>query len=138
LNCNKREKWEAVTDNTGSAQLWAGMFEENKDNVDTSYTIEYKNTKEVINTPIPLKKGINTKKLKVNYHKSKNVDIAYVVDATASMGDEIEFLKEELTDIITKTQNKYEDINLKLGSVFYRCEGNEYTTRIITLTNEHS
>lgn len=138
LNKNKKVIWEAVTDNTGSAQLWAGMFEENKDTIVSSITIEYKKTKEVINSPIPFKKGINTKKLKVNYHKSKNVDIAFVVDATASMGDEIEFLKEELTDIITKTQNKYEDINLKLGSVFYRCEGNEYTTRIITLTNEHS
>lgn len=138
INKKKAKIWEAVTDNTGTAQLWKGFFENATDTSVLEIQISYKEKTEIIPNPILFSRGINTKKLSVHYEKSNDVDIAFVVDATGSMGDEIDFLKEELNDIIQKTQSKYSEINLKLGSLFYRCEGNSYTTRMITLTNEHS
>jgi len=62
---------------------------------------------------------------------SNTVDIAFVVDATGSMGDEIEFLKVELEDVIRNTFSKYADLDLNVGSVFYRDRGDEYITRHI-------
>jgi hypothetical protein len=62
---------------------------------------------------------------------SNTVEIAFVVDATGSMGDEIEFLKLELEDVIRKTAASYEDLDLKVGSVFYRDAGDEYLTKKI-------
>ncbi len=138
INKQNSKIWEAITDNTGTAQLWKGIYQNSLDTSVLEIQISYKNKIEKIEKPIEFSKGINTKKLSVAYEKSNEVDIAFVVDATGSMGDEIDFLKEELNDIIKKTQSKYDQINLRLGSVFYRCKGNSYTTRIITLTNEHS
>jgi hypothetical protein len=138
INKQKAKIWEAVTDNTGAAQLWKGIYQNSLDTSVMEIQISYKGKTDVISNPIEFQRGINTKKLSVTYEKSNDVDIAFVVDATGSMGDEIDFLKEELNDIIKKTQSKYDKINLKLGSVFYRCKGNSYTTRMITLTNEFS
>lgn len=138
INKQKAKIWEAVTDNTGAAQLWKGIYQNALDTSVMEIQVLYKGKTEIISNPIEFHRGINTKKLSVAYEKSNDVDIAFVVDATGSMGDEIDFLKEELNDIIKKTQSKYDKINLKLGSVFYRCKGNSYTTRMITLTNEFS
>jgi hypothetical protein len=57
------------------------------------------------------------------------VDIAFVVDATGSMGDEIEFLKLELEDVLRNTMEKYKSLTLNAASVFYRDKGNEYITK---------
>src|SRR2546425_636072 len=41
------------------------------------------------------------------------------------------FLKMELEDVITKTFKKYNDLDLRVGSVFYRDRGDEYVTKYI-------
>ena len=138
MNNQNAVLWESVTDNTGTAQLWKGIYTKVADTSVSEISIEYKNITEKIENPVDFFKGINTKKLNVSYEKSNKVDIAFVVDATGSMQDEIDFLKEELNNIISKTQNTYTDIDLQLGSVFYRCIGNSYTTRSISLTHEFS
>ena len=48
-----------------------------------------------------------------------------VVDATGSMGDELAYLKTELTDVIQQTQAKHKDLTIHLGSVVYRDHGEE-------------
>ena len=64
------------------------------------------------------------------------MDIAFVVDATGSMGDEIEFLKMELEDVIRKTFEQYKDLNLNAGSIFYRDRSDEYVTKHIEFKND--
>lgn len=139
LITNKGTKiWEAITDNTGTAQLWKNIYGNSVDTVVTEIQIDYKNIKESIKKPVDFFHGINTKTLKTKYEKPEIVDIVFMVDATASMKDEINFLKEEMNDIIQKTQKKYDNIELHLGSLFYRCKGNEYETRYKSLTKNHS
>ncbi|MCJ8315380.1 MAG: T9SS type A sorting domain-containing protein, partial [Pseudomonadales bacterium] len=48
---------------------------------------------------------------------------------TGSMSDEIKYLKTEFGDITTQSKAKNEHLNLKLGSLFYRCLNNIYVTR---------
>ena len=45
------------------------------------------------------------------------------------MGDEIRYLKAELKDVIEKFSVSNPDLKLRMGSVFYRDEGDEYITK---------
>ena len=52
----------------------------------------------------------------------KNVDIVYLMDATGSMGKEIDAAKKKVKDILDELNEKFKDLNLnfKFGAVFYR------------------
>jgi len=67
---------------------------------------------------------------------SNEVDIAFVVDATGSMGDEIEFLKLELEYVIRNTMQKYSSLTLNAASVFYRDKGDEYLDRHVAFNDD--
>jgi hypothetical protein len=124
--------WTAYTDNTGKAELWGDI--ENK-NAESRLKMVSANGKELKN-PGFFENGINTLQLNKNCFVSDKVDISFVVDATGSMGDEIEFLKVELEDVIRKTFEQYKDLNLNAGSVFYRDRSDEYLTRHIDFKND--
>ncbi len=57
------------------------------------------------------------------------MDLAFVVDATGSMGDELEFLKAETTAIVNEIQSRDQSVDLRFGLIVYRDEGDEYVTR---------
>jgi hypothetical protein len=117
--------WYTVTDNTGKAELWADLYQQADDQ--SVYTIICAG--QVIRYPSTFENGINRITIKKTCNTSGLVDVAFVVDATGSMGDEIQYLQEELQDVISKTSEKYKDVNLHIGSVFYRDHGDEYLTR---------
>jgi hypothetical protein len=120
--------WQSRSDNTGKAELWAEIFNEK---VTESLEIVVKaNSQEfILEEPRQFNKGINQLKLPVQCHVPENIDIAFVVDATGSMTDEIDFLKTELEDIMMDVSRLLPDENIHLGSLFYRCFGNSYVTR---------
>ena len=62
------------------------------------------------------------------------LDLALVVDTTGSMGDELEYLKVELKDVLERVQTL--DININLALIFYRDEGDAYVTRVFDFTND--
>ena len=119
--------WSAVTDNTGKAELWADM----KGLINESdYVITGKAFQD-INSPSQFANGVNKMQLNTPCSVSNTVDIAFVVDATGSMSDEIDFLKIELEDVIRNTFAQHADLDLHVGSVFYRDKGDEYLSRHI-------
>lgn len=124
--------WTAYTDNTGKAELWGDI--ENK-NAESKLKIVAANGKELKN-PGFFENGINTLQVNKNCFVSDKVDISFVVDATGSMTDELEFLKLELEDVIRKTFEQYKDINLNAGSVFYRDRSDEYLTRHVDFKSD--
>jgi type IX secretion system substrate protein/carboxypeptidase-like protein/von Willebrand factor type A domain-containing protein len=119
--------WSAVTDNTGKAELWADM---KGLKVESDYVITTKGSQD-INSPATFANGINKMDLDIACSMSNTVDIAFVVDATGSMSDEIDFLKIELEDVIRNTFAQHPDLDLHVGSVFYRDRGDEYLSRHI-------
>jgi hypothetical protein len=127
---NRRTKdtvWSAVSDNTGKAELWGDM----KGLVNESeYVISTKGSQD-IHSPSEFANGINKMNLNVACSMSNTVDIAFAVDATGSMSDEIDFLKIELEDVIRNTFSRHPDLDLHVGSVFYRDKGDEYLSRHI-------
>jgi hypothetical protein len=68
--------------------------------------------------------------LDVTCEQSENVDIAFVVDATGSMGDELSYLQAEMNDIVFQSKQISSKLNFRFANVFYRDLGaNEaYTT----------
>ena len=67
-------------------------------------------------------------------NQSQKVDIAFVVDATGSMSDELNFLKAELNDIIYQSKSISSSLNFSFANVFYRDHGDSYLTRVQDFT----
>ena len=51
---------------------------------------------------------------------SNEFDIVYLIDATGSMGSEINAAKEQVINILKELQGKYPAINFNFGAIFYR------------------
>lgn len=130
-----REKiWTAITDNTGKAELWAG-FTGVEPHAPQELMITDGEGHEITN-PVSFDRGVNHLQTDADCGASSKVDIAFVVDATGSMGDEIEFLKFGLEDVIRNSYSRYSNLDLKVGSVFYRDMGDEYVTRHIDFQSD--
>jgi hypothetical protein len=56
------------------------------------------------------------------------LDLMFVIDTTGSMGDEIRYLQSELRTIIANVTEKHRGIDIRLGFVFYRDQGDDYVT----------
>jgi hypothetical protein len=67
-----------------------------------------------------------------------SADIAFMVDATGSMGDEISFLKSDLVDIIGKAAAVRPSTTMRTAALFYRDTEDEYLTRHSDFTEDLS
>ena len=66
--------------------------------------------------------------------KIKSLDLCIVFDTTGSMGDELEYIKVELRNVIENVVEKTGfDVNLAL--IFYRDEGDQYVTRVFDFSS---
>ncbi len=125
-----KEVYAARTDNTGKAELWLTTTGEEVARKDVSMEVEYQGQKETVKNITPFEEGVNHLMMRVECSEMNNVDIAFVVDATGSMGDELNYLKEEMNDIIFKSKQISSTLNFHFANVFYRDKGTEeYLTR---------
>lgn len=122
--------WQARTDNTGKAELWANLFSTTPANAQFSIQTTFNRKPYTISRAVPFAGGINTLALPAKCEPSSNIDIMFVVDATNSMLDEINYLRTELDDIINRTQNQHKDLTINLGSVFYTDFGDPNMIRV--------
>ncbi len=122
--------WSSKTDNAGRAELWADMNSRDKsfETVDARVTVgkEVKTIKDIKTTA----QGVNHIDVNVECRTSPNVDIVFAVDATGSMGDEIQYLQSELKDVINRSLASNTNLNVRMGAVFYRDSTDDYVTRV--------
>ena len=64
----------------------------------------------------------------------KQLDFAFVIDATGSMSDEIEYLKLEVDGIVGEVRSAFPDVDQRHALIVYRDEGDEYVTRVFDFT----
>ena len=57
------------------------------------------------------------------------LDLALVIDTTGSMGDELEYLKAELSSIVGRIADASPGIDVRVGIVVYRDDGDDYVVR---------
>lgn len=121
--------WQSRTDNTGRAELWSETIESQQTNDVHSINIIYLNNQFNIKKPKTFENGTNVLKINTSCNLPEEADILFTVDATGSMGDEIQYLQAELLDIIQKAKKQHSKVKINLGSVFYRDHGDKYVTR---------
>lgn len=123
--------WQARTDNFGKAELWANLYE---DNSEAAYLI-VEGATAITN---PSEETVNYVVLNTQQAASQLVEVAFVVDATGSMGDEITYLQNELTDVLNRIQFSGSGLDVRASSVFYRDLGDEYLTTVSQFTSNFS
>lgn len=133
--------WQAVTDNKGEANLWLAV-------TDVQDQVTASNCHVVINgvdrSGVPevwawdaTEPVVNEYVVDANQSLGNNVDIAFIVDATGSMGDEIAFLKSDLKLILTKVSLMETQRTIFTGTVFYRdADGDAYLTKYSPFTTD--
>lgn len=136
LDRDGRLVWEARTDNTGKAELWDQLFTARKGpDRQLRMQVEHQGQTISLDRISSFQQGYNFLSIPVACNDNPMVDIAFVVDATGSMGDEIDYLKAELQDVIQRVKDTLPGTDLNLGAVFYRDQGEEYLTRKTPMTS---
>lgn len=64
------------------------------------------------------------------------LDVAFVVDATGSMGDEIGYLKAEIQSIVDSVRGSFPHVSARFALVMYRDDGDEYVVRSFGFTSD--
>jgi TolB-like protein len=62
------------------------------------------------------------------------VDVAFVLDATGSMGDEIQQLRDAIYSIHSRLQNASREADIRFGMVIYRDRGDAEPLRVVPFT----
>jgi len=128
LNDKKEEIWSAVSDNLGNAELWISPRTDIQNTSQQFYLAD--DSGRIISDKVKeFKDGQNLIYIHQNCLQSRNLELAFVVDATGSMGDEISYLQSELLDVLKKVESNLQNTKVNYGSVFYRDKGDEYLTR---------
>lgn len=112
---NGNTLFQAVTDNTGKAELWGNLLTAQQ----SSVRVPEKTV--IIDEPCD---------------HSDEVDVFFVFDATGSMGDELRYLQAEMKDVISRASDATGGLNIRTGAVVYRDHSDEYITRISRLTDD--
>ena len=135
--------WEARTDNTGEVNLWVDLFGEELGEVSAEgLSISVSG---VAQAEAPAVTTAQDEEVVWNEYKVDNAaapaskaDIAFIVDATGSMTDEIDFLKKDLLSILESVAQQQQNIEIRTGAVFYRDKGDDYLTRTDAFTTKVS
>jgi len=127
--------WTAKTDNLGRAELWVGAFQKEKELNPT--LLRLKVNEQWVSTATISETQVNRIALDEALPSPTNlVQIAFMVDATGSMGDELEFLKMDLKKVINEVQKTNTQLKISTATVFYRDEGDEYVVKHSPFTED--
>ena len=127
--------WTTKTDNLGRAELWVGAFQKEKE-LNTTL-LRLKVNEQWVSTAAISETQVNRIALDETLPSPTNlVQIAFMVDATGSMGDELEFLKMDLKKVITEVQKTNNQLKISTATVFYRDEGDEYVVKHSPFTED--
>lgn len=117
------------TDNTGKAELWLGTQGGEVSLSGLFMEIDYLGNTETVRNVKPFSSGMNIHMMDVSCREVYGVDIAFVVDATGSMGDELMYLQAEMNDVIFKAKQISDKLDFHFANVFYRDFGDQYVTQ---------
>jgi hypothetical protein len=134
----KQVEFTTKTDNEGYAYCWINLFHDKNQNQNDLWLIV---DGVVISGQLKIssrenrKLNINTVVDKDAKHPKTTADIAFIVDATGSMSDEIRFLKSDLNYIIDHASSE-SNVGLRTAALFYRDVGDNYLTRHDDFTDD--
>lgn len=129
--------YESRTDNRGETNLWIGLTQ-HQSSVDSAQLQLIVNS---IQRDLPVcitnwGDSVRWNECTATVVAGKQIDIAFIVDATGSMWDEIDFLKADLRNIIQTVATQNSSAEIRTAALFYRDEGDEYVTRVSDFTSD--
>lgn len=126
--------WEGTTDLNGRVQITPQIFNKNATGPFAIQAVLGPQT-----LPLGILGSDKTYRLPaVVASAGTTMDVQLVVDATGSMGDEMEYLKNEFNDVVQQAQRQLPNVMFRMGSVFYRDKGDDYLTKPLPFTNDLS
>lgn len=137
LKMNGNIVFSGRTDNRGKVELWPNLYQNNSNSDLSKMTIDIHNGSVIISKVKSYLEGTNKAVISPVAVDSK-IELSFVVDATGSMGDELEYLKTELLDVISRVKIANSKSVILTSSVFYRDKGDEYITRVSGFTTNHT
>ncbi|RIV24876.1 T9SS C-terminal target domain-containing protein [Fibrisoma montanum] len=120
--------WTSRSDNTGKSELWNNLFDSAAVGQPVFIEALVDGQPYILKKPVLFNKGLNRIQVSQPCRALSAVDISFVVDATGSMQDEINYLKAELSDIVNRTRELLPASSIRLSSVFYRDVSDDYLT----------
>ena len=125
--------WEAVTDNRGYAVIFADMASDDAANQQgNEFVLEV--TTSADSTVIDGVMLTDDRPYAVNIGRGNvtdSIDVMFMIDTTGSMGDELQYIKEELSDVIERIT-----CDVRVSCNFYRDLGDEYIVRPFPFTTD--
>ena len=124
--------WKARTSNLGEAQLWHDLFAAvGQERPATGLQVRLGGA---LQSGAPTVSTYDAPAVINEYTVSAAAppavaQIAFIVDATGSMSDEIAFLKKDLLSILERVKQSQSGVAISTGAVFYRDKGDIYLTR---------
>ncbi|HKK78054.1 MAG TPA: vWA domain-containing protein [Phaeodactylibacter sp.] len=125
--------WRTRTDNKGQAVCFTGFLGMGATN-GLKLVASANGENHTLNGVDTSPSASNTLSIPSSVNIPAQADVVFVFDATGSMGDELEYIKVEFADIISRIQSENGAVVFRLGATFYRDEGDEYVTRQKDLT----
>ena len=126
----------AVSDSYGMAFVYYDIGKGTETSVPASYTCVYNiggGEQTVSGAVAALDNGEIGAELTVEgslQASAKKLDLMFVIDTTGSMGDELRYIQTELTDVIEKVRQHFEQsVSVRLSVNFYRDHGDIYVVR---------
>lgn len=126
--------YSAVTDNKGRAYL----FFEDKQFVNgpSEFTVVYNGSTQKFSEVVSGDCELDFTLESAAKPSSKTLDLMIMCDTTGSMGDELEYLKAELEDVVTRIRKDNANLPTRISVNFYRDEGDEYVVREYPFTTD--
>ncbi len=135
LDSKEEMVWTARTDNHGSAELWGNFFGGNQ----SIFSLQIIYNDEVWYYPaIPYIDGVNSISLPIECtDTNRKIQVAFVMDATNSMLDEMAYLKAEIKDVIEQVKEG-ENVELESGAIYYTDRHHNEPIHVSALNTDES
>lgn len=111
--------YKAKTDINGEASLYFDKKYESSEKY-----VKVNNEKKTVTQASSVDFNINAKSQNI-----KELDLMLMIDTTGSMSDELEYIKVELADMVTRVNQSNEALSIRVSVNFYRDEGDDYIVK---------
>ena len=128
LKTNNQTIWTAQTDRKGMAELFPGIYSSDE-TVNLEELTIFINNERIETSLIRAEEGVNVIEHSAASSFSNKLELSFIVDATGSMSDELEFLKDDLESVIEQVATDNPTFEIYTSSVFYRDIGDEYVVK---------
>ena len=127
----KGDTYATKVDNLHKAYLFP-QVEQEEYTVEISY-LDNNDERQTIEKVVTNEEVIDLENTSTIYN---NLEIMFVIDATGSMWDEMDYLKSEIDDVISKVKEGNATANISLAMMVYRDEGDDYVTKYSDFTTD--